>query len=127
MTIQRSWLLVGAAVGLLGTAAAQAGYVYHPVVEFYDGWYDEMSGSMVGAHDSANSTEYLRCRPIASGPATAYCYGRTASGTYKSCSTNNPDMVQAAQSIDAYSYVRFGFFSGECFFIEVQHGSQYLP
>ena len=123
----KTWLGVLATTGLLATAVAQAGYVYQPGVEFYDqsNWFDEMYGSMLGARNSANSIEYLKCRTFSS--SSAYCYGRTSDGTYKSCSTTEAALVRAVESLNPYSYLRFGFISGTCYYIEVQHSSQYLP
>jgi hypothetical protein len=64
-------------------------------------------GSLRDARNSADSVAYIGCWVFATASPIAQCLARDASGTFASCVTTNPAMMQAAGSINAASFVRF--------------------
>ncbi|MEL6342797.1 MAG: hypothetical protein AAFV53_06665 [Myxococcota bacterium] len=107
---------------------AYAGYVW-PVEVGISG--SSAFGSKAAARDSADSTQYIGCAVFASGTTSTTLYGlcaaRTATGTYLSCSTTNPKMIEAIQGQDTYGYLYFTETSGQCSYIYSNRFSSYLP
>jgi hypothetical protein len=95
---------------LIGAGLAQAGAVRpEPVSISTSGGLDCARGSVRVTQDSADDASYLGCVRFtdAGGSRTALCYARNAAGAVKQCSTSEPGMVSAAETVNPRSYLSF--------------------
>lgn len=86
-------------------------------------------GSMGDARNSADPLQFIGCY-ISSGTGfmVVVCEARTSTGTYKSCATTDANMVAAARSISASSYIFFRWdISGACTAVQVTNYSSVRP
>ena len=116
-----------AALSLPIAASATAGYtspagvtITEPYAQ-YDGY---MRGSMQGARDAPNNTEYIQCR-------RGMCWMRDASGTTRSCFVLDEAELAKFDAIGPASYIALyydnTFFGNICTSVAIYNGSQYLP
>jgi hypothetical protein len=87
-----------------------------------------MKGSVMAAHNSADTTQYIGCQTSANAGtwSIGYCYARTASGTTAMCSTSDAGVIRAMGSINATSYIAVDYEnnSGNCMKIEILNDSR---
>lgn len=131
---RRRWLSM--AILGLASSAAFAGLVQSVPVSVTanaDGS-GTASGHMLTARTSANAVEYIGCGvrryEDSTGAVTAYgfCQATTAASVNGFCSTQNAELLDAIQSISAYSYVLFSWRAdGTCRMIGNSTQSFYLP
>jgi hypothetical protein len=82
-----------------------------------------VTGTIMGAHNSADKVQWIYCRPHAE---IGYCGARDASGAVRSCSTGDPLVINAMTGINAASHIRFDIVTGTCRSVEISHSSQNL-
>jgi hypothetical protein len=92
------------------------------------------NGNMTTARFSANTVEYIGCgtrrMDNGAGGATAYgfCQATSADSINGFCSTGNVELLEAMQSISAYSYISFSWDAdGVCRSIHTSTQSFYIP
>ena len=92
------------------------------------------AGNMVSARFSANDVEYIGCgtRNIDAGDGSFFKFGFCQAGNSVEeaafCSTENPELIDALESISAYSFISFSFNDlGECTRIGLSTQSFYIP
>ncbi len=94
--------LVCAAVG----GVAQAGHKQSDNVGISG---NQAWGGLGDARSSSNTVEYIGCQVISwsGSPALAYCTARDELGTFLSCSSSEPELVKAAQSLGPTGRITF--------------------
>lgn len=132
--MQRRWISM--AILGLASSAALAGLVQSVPVSVTvnaDGS-GAANGDMLSARRSANAVEYIGCGvrryEDSTGAVTAYgfCQATTAASVSGFCSTDNAELLDAIESISAYSYVTFAWRAdGTCRMIGNSTQSFYLP
>lgn len=115
--------LILAAPAHAGTAGAP------PVTVFDDG--SGATGSLLGARNSADANQFIECSSFTnsqSGQIEAQCEARSASGATFSCSSTDPKILAAVQSISESSFVSVASDSnGKCRYVFVANSSRFLP
>jgi hypothetical protein len=125
--IKSAMVVVTLLVGTLGSNLANAGAKSSAPVTVNP---STASGSLGGARNSANSTEYIGCSTSwsATQGATVTCSGRDAGNESFSCSTDDPGALEAARSINGDSYLHVVWNAlGQCTYLAVYNASQYQP
>jgi len=99
----------------------------------YNRW--KMSGSIMGARNSADTLQHIGCETSVSpggGVASrnAYCYARTTSMTTNPygvvCSTGDPAMIDAIASISDVSYIEIIYDQASvCQHVRITNNSKY--
>lgn len=120
---------------LLSSAVALAGQTYSNAssdVELTDhsGGGGYAMGSIGAVRNSPDGVQYIGClvRTPLSGTEYASCYARDASYRYRSCSTSNWRLVDAIQSIEDSTRLRFSWdASYQCTEIETRDASTEEP
>jgi len=82
-----------------------------------------MTGSLIGAHNSADNVQYIGCQNMAD---FSYCWGRNASGKTMQCSTSNRGMMEAMASVNPASYLKITMQAGSCVGVEVNTSSRWM-
>lgn len=125
--MKKMWIYAGiAAMVLLSGAGAYAGYKFNSGAPSLSPTY--ASGAMGAARATADSNSYAGCSLFNVGTSTqGFCTLADATGATKTCSFNNPAMVQAVASITPDSAIRLFFdASGNCTQIYIDTYSFYL-
>jgi hypothetical protein len=67
------------------------------------------NGTLRAVRNSPDSTQYIGCSIYAydTGSTSIVCYAMTATGTYRSCWSSNPEMIRVAQTLNPASYLFF--------------------
>lgn len=111
-------------------AAANAGSASNSPVVVYGGG-TGVTGSLISARNSSDSTQYIECTSEASSvsnQAVAQCMARDAAGTSFSCSSTDPKIIAVVQSISESSLVTVeSDGNGKCLHVFVANSSRYLP
>lgn len=114
--------LISALTLIVATGMAQAGSDYS--AEVYVGS-DRASGSLLGAHDSADTTQYIQCRIYDGG--LGRCEARDAGGQTGSCMTSEDRYLKMIRSLSPASNLWFRWDSnGNCTYLYIQHSSQHI-
>ena len=74
-------------------------------------------GSLTNARISTNSIEYMNCyvttySRTSTFTTSGHCTARDAAGVFAQCTTTEPELIKAIQSITPASDVRFGWDTG---------------
>lgn len=111
---------------LLSGTAAWAGYTNPLAVTVTS---SSAYGSLTGARDSSDSTQYIGCALNWYGSGFYYgsCSARNSSGTSISCITTDPEMKEAISGLSSYGYASFTVSNGQCASVHSFTYSQYLP
>jgi hypothetical protein len=129
-----SLAVLGLFVGL-NSVPVHAGAVYKPGVSMYDkivngagAYYAE--GSMAGARDSADNTQYIGCYSfkLANGGAAVKCVAENTEGRYLFCTGYDSKWAEPVKAMTSSSFVQFATASanGNCLTLKVDNNSQYL-
>lgn len=115
-------------LGLLLAASAFAGVRYDSPVAIYPSskW---AGGSLGSTRNSADGISALHCS-VQTGTSSSYgwCWARDAAGTYATCSTSNPALLDTMKGLKGDSYVVFYWDdSGACTSVYTYNGSQPPP
>lgn len=118
-------VLVLAALSLPGVAAAGM-RDYVPV------WISggAAGGTIGSARNSADTVEYIGCQVSSNwgGTPWAACYAKNSSGSYLTCSSSAPGLVDVAKNIYADAYIYFYRNSdGSCGNLFIDNCSSYEP
>ena len=114
----------------LGPALASAG-IFSAVIVSIDRTHSVARGSLTGARINSG-TEFIQCSVSMQSSARGIrdvgtCSVRDARGGVASCTTREPDLLQAMLSINAASEIRFGWDTlNACTFVTVVHASSNL-
>lgn len=102
---------------------AMAGYVNHTQVGV-DTAGRTAYGSMVGARNSADATQYIGCSVVNFGSPYALCFARNSAGTNVTCSTTNAGHIDQVAGLNNESYLYFQWdANGVCTYIYSQASS----
>ena len=84
-------------------------------------------GSVGKARNSADSSQYIFCYTLNN--TSGYCGAKTASGTFKACTTSSSDKIAVIRSIGVNSHVAFktNGSSTSCYSVQVVNGSHLQP
>lgn len=88
------------------------------------------AGAIGSARNSADAVQNIGCSLSATPTSAArvFCFARNAANVYGSCSSSDPKLVAAAQSINPDSYVYFAWdTTGACTFLSLYEVSYYPP
>jgi hypothetical protein len=116
--MKKTWI-VSVAVGLvLGTAiAAQAGSGSVLQVRLTSSTYRTADGSLRGARESSDGTQYISCGVERISSSSSYldvsCWARNASGTTYICRSSRATFADLALGINPASHVHFEYRPGE--------------
>jgi hypothetical protein len=87
-------------------------------------------GSLGSARHSADNIQYIGCYATAysSGSEAVNCFAKNAAGTYVSCSSSVPQVINVARSLgdDGYLYFQYDA-GGQCTYIGVENNSWHFP
>jgi hypothetical protein len=109
---------------MVAPAAALAGYKTSPEVTITTSSTSTfVRGSLVGAHNSADSVQYIGCQIRGD---FAYCWARNAAGHTAMCSTSDAGKMAAMRTTNAASYLNITITNGSCTSLEVTTASQYM-
>jgi hypothetical protein len=128
-------LLTGSLVLVCGIAVAGAVQSVPVTVTVNPDGSGSADGNMATARNSHNTVEFIGCgtRRVDGGPvrgilAFGFCQAASADEVTGYCETENPKMLEALQSITAYSYIRFTWNAdGTCRSIGNSTQSFYIP
>jgi hypothetical protein len=87
-------------------------------------------GYLGSVRNSTNRVEFIDCYRYAywTGYSDLWCTATDSSGNSVSCSTETPELIQAASAISGDSFVAFDWDDGgECTEIDVDNGSYTAP
>jgi len=116
-------VLGSSSVALAGLKSTYPVTIVHSVTTAY--------GSMGSARNSADTGQYIECGAYhyaGSGPVYGGCNARDAAGATLTCSTHDPEVVRAIDTISSDSFLQFQVLTdGTCNYVYVGHGSQYEP
>lgn len=127
--MRKTHAVASGAVALLLAGSAWAGLKQTWSVGV-DTSYREAYGQFGSARNSADSTQYISCAVAnyPTGSNIVFCNARNAAGTSGSCSSTAAELVNAARSITADSYLYFTWdATNTCNYIYVANGSHYAP
>lgn len=88
------------------------------------------SGSLGTTRNFGGWIEMLGCSStaVAGGGSYANCTAQDAAGTYVMCWSYDPEIVQAARSMNGDSFIAFGWEkNGECSYLAVENFSHIEP
>lgn len=128
----KSATITGLALGMLmATNATVAGQRLVYPVNIND-TYRFAVGTMSDARGSADSQQWIGCYTNAypGSYASATCYATNATGTSRSCSTSDANLIQAIRSLTSESYLYFQWKSdgsGQCDYVFVENSSRWKP
>ena len=128
--MKRQSVVVGGLVALsLASATANAG---HRVVSQVNisAYYKFAYGNLGDARNSADVNQDLGCTTSAYSDGSIFvtCQANDQNGNWAFCSSSNPAMVAAAQSIGSDSYVYFSWDANySCTAIQVENNSWTTP
>jgi hypothetical protein len=112
------------ALGLVGTASVMAGNRFAPVV-FIDDGSRFASGSLSGAHNTADRVQLIGCTV---GSFITHCVARNSAGTTRSCFTSDAALVANARAINSESILSFSWNeNGQCTGVNVDNTSRSPP
>jgi hypothetical protein len=112
------------AVGILATASVMAGNRFAPVV-FIDDGVRFASGSLGGAHNTADRVQLIGCTV---GPFITNCVARNSAGLTRSCFTSDTVLIANARAINGSSILSFSWnANGQCTGITVENTSRVPP
>ena len=106
-----------------------AGFQYTHLVTI-DTTAQAAAGSIADARSSADNVQYIGCEVYASNPggSTMYCSAKDSTGGYVNCTSSDPDLVNAARSVNGDSDILFFWDSNAaCTSLYVQNYSVYSP
>ncbi len=123
---------VAVALSLAGTAAWAGAKTVVPVTISPSASTTWVSGTIGSARNSANTNETIGCALYAysnvSAPSSIQCYARNAAGTYISCTSTAPALVNAMSAITSDSYITFVVdTSGSCTHVYINNSSYFEP
>jgi hypothetical protein len=126
----RKRLALALALGfsLLAATPALAGFKWTNKAVTISG--NTMNGALGSAWNSTDYKQYIGCSITAYATSTSgVCWGSDASGTYRSCSTFSPSMIQTIGSIQADSFIQFSWdpSNNTCTSLVVHHTSYTEP
>ena len=128
-TVNRWSQIAAAALGLLLTPMAYAGYKAESPV-FVDQSSNIALGSLGSARNSADSTQYIGCTVgFSNGAESLSCYARTSTGLMGTCYSSNPTVVALGRSLTPASYLYFTWdeVTQECTYLQVIKNSYVRP
>lgn len=120
----RMALIAGAACALLTTGAALAGSMtIFPALVDTAG--KTAMGNLASAFNTPEFLNFIGCEVTIEGVDTwGQCIARNEAGDVGACTTLNPDMIAAINSVSAESFVRFEWDNfGNCTLLNVWNGS----
>ena len=85
-------------------------------------------GALGAARASSDTVQYIGCAVLtySTGNPSIVCNARNAAGTYVSCSSNAPSMVQAATALADGSAINFSWDeAGKCTYLFVENSSEH--
>lgn len=135
--LKKTVAITGALLACSAAAAVRAGHVDHQEVVI-NVESDYAYGSVIGARNSTDSTQYIYCEVkaigvLADGDDTPFvwCYAGDAEGASRVCITAEPGLVSVASTITDSSWINFSWRDGGdgwlqiCNGITVRNGSPY--
>lgn len=126
--LKSAWLGLAAVVMLAGTGAV-AGSKVSRLVTISSGASGYATGSLGSARASGDTTQNIGCTVGAGsdGSKVMNCYATSSAGTYASCTSNVPALIEAAQAVTHSSYIEFYWSGSQCTRLYVYHSSIYQP
>jgi hypothetical protein len=125
-TIKSSFLLAGLLATMSYGSPAGAGQRGGEPVSFGN---NSAQGSLGNVRNTSDRTQLIGCTLLGfpSG-VRAVCVATNSAGTTRMCSSTEPGIIQAVQSINSDSFVFFEFNgSGDCTSVQVEAFSHYAP
>jgi hypothetical protein len=110
MNIRKLALIATFAALVIGAGLAHAGSVSNQAVTFSTtGGLEGASGSVRATRNTADAVQYIGCVRYAydSGSNSALCYAKNSAGTVRQCTTNDPNMLRAAELMNPMSFLYF--------------------
>ncbi len=126
---KKTAILTLCAVGAITATAAWAGAKGGPYVNI-DLANRRASGSLGGARNSIDAVQFLGCVTTGNtnGAQTATCWAQNAAGTYISCLTTSPVLIDMARSLNGDSVLQFHWdATGQCTYLYIENDSYYAP
>ena len=127
--MKKSSLITLCVAGLVTASAAWAGLRGGTLVTL-DMANRRAYGSLGNARNSTDINQYIGCKTTASntGAEDATCWAQNAAGTYVTCRTTAPRLVDIARSLNGDSYLEFAWdAASQCTWMIVENDSWYAP
>ena len=111
MNLRKLALIATFAALAVGAGLAHAGSVSNQTVGFSttSTGLEAASGGVRATRNSADTVQYIGCVRYTydTGSNSALCYAKNAAGTLKQCTTNDPNMMRAAELMNSMSFLSF--------------------
>ena len=115
-------------LGLIATAAWAGGKTGAEVYADSAGRY--AYGALGSARNSADAVQYIGCYVYAYSSGSEYvgCFARNAAGTYVSCVSSVPQIINTVRGLNENGYLYFTYDAGgTCSYVEARNVSYFPP